>query len=631
MRDAPTSTALDAAGVRPNNPAPANAAAGWEAELETLSDEGFFAVWLQRQCDALTGARAGLVLRATMNGLVPAASWPASRQSPMELNRVAERAATAVRPVIAWARRPAGRSGFDLLIGAGIRVHGALAAVIAVSIDVPGGIESVDPDALAAQLHMGSGWLDARLSRGQARGAAARIERASIAMDIVAVASLSRRPARAAAAVVNELAIKLRCERVSLGLLRRGGIKLKALSHVASFQERGRVVDAIENAMEECLAQTAPVAHPSVPMTRTRVSVAHRDLSLLNPSPTATASVVLPGPDGPVGVLTFERKADEPFDDDALYLAEATGALLGPVLRIQTNNDRIVAGRVLDTVHDGVIALLGRDKPSLKLAAIAVVLIATILSVAQGEFRVTARAVLEGRVQRAAVVPFDGFIAASSVRPGDRLHAGDLLAAMDDHDLILERTRAWADVEKARQKYDEAMAKHDRPNAAMLAAEIDQGEAQLALADDKLKRSQIVSPIDGLLVSGDLSQMLGTPVERGKTLFEIAPLDDYRIVLRTDERDLRFVAVGQHGQLALAGKPGDPRRFTVTRVTPIAEAKDGRNEFRVEATLDDVPGADLRPGMEGVAKVETGPHHLIWVWTHSLLDWLRLTMWKWMP
>ena len=52
MRDAPTSTALDAAGVRPNNPAPANAAAGWEAELETLSDEGFFAVWLQRQCDA---------------------------------------------------------------------------------------------------------------------------------------------------------------------------------------------------------------------------------------------------------------------------------------------------------------------------------------------------------------------------------------------------------------------------------------------------------------------------------------------------------------------------------------------------------------------------------------------------
>ena len=606
MREAQETAAIDAAGVRPGTAAAANTTGGWEAELDASTDAGFFPVWLQRQCDALAGARAGLVLRASQNGLVPAASWPASRPPSSELSRVAERAATAIRPVIAWARRPAGKSGFDLLIGAGIRVHGALAAVIAVSVDVPGGIESVDPDALAAQLIMGAGWLDARLSRGQARGAVARIERASIAMDIVAVASLSRRPARAAAAVVNELAIKLRCDRVSLGLVRRGGIKLKALSHVASFQERGRVVDAIENAMEECLAQTAAIAYPPVPMTRGRVSVAHRDLSMLNPSSTVTASVVLPSPGGAVGVLTFERKADEPFDDDALRLAEAAGALLGPVLRIQTNNDRIVAGRILDTVHDGVLALVGREKPSLKLAAIGVVLIAAILSVARGEFRVTARAVLEGRVQRAAVVPFDGFIATSPVRPGDRLHAGDLLAAMDDHDLILERTRAWADVEKARQKYDEAMAKHDRPNAAMLAAEIDQGEAQLALADDKLKRSQIVSPIDGLLVSGDLSQMLGTPVERGKTLFEIAPLDDYRIVLRTDERDLRFVSVGQHGQLALAGMPGDPRRFTVTRVTPIAEAKDGRNEFRVEATWMMSPARICGPGWRGSRRSKRG-------------------------
>jgi hypothetical protein len=586
---------------------------------------------LNRQCSALAGARAGVILRVTMNGLLAAASWPAGRPSTVELTRIAERAATASRPVIAWARRSDGRSGLDLLIALGIRVHGALAAVIAVVIDVPGGIESVDPDALAGQLHMGSGWLDARMSRRQAQSATARIERASVAMDIVAVASVHRRPARAAAAVVNELAIRLRCGRVSLGLTHRKGIKLKALSHVASFQERGRVVDAVENTMEECLAQSAPVAWPPLPMTRARISVAHRDLSALDPVPTATASVILPGPNGPAGVLTFERPADAPFDEETLLLAEAAGALLGPVLRIQASNDRVVSGRIVDTVHDAASTLLGREKPSLKLAALGVVLLVAILSIAHGEYRVTARSVLEGEVQRAAVAPFNGFIAASPVRPGDRLRAGDLLAAMDDHDLVLEHARAWADVEKARQKYDEAMAKHDRPSAAGLAAQIDQAAAQLALADDKLRRSRIVSPIDGLLVSGDLSQMLGTPVERGKTLFEVAPLDQYRVVLRTDERDLRFVSAGQHGQLALSGMPGEPRRFTVSRVTPIAEAKDGRNEFRVEATLDDPPGTDLRPGMEGVAKVETGSHHLIWVWTHSVVDWLRLTAWKWMP
>jgi multidrug efflux pump subunit AcrA (membrane-fusion protein) len=622
MRDGPVSASLDAAA-----PAPAGLADTWITELDPESDGTFFASWLSRQCAAIAGTRAGLIFRATMEGLRPAAAWPGERPSPVELSRIAERAANATRPVIAWARRPDG-TGLNLMIGVGTRQQGALAAVIAVLIDVPGGIDSVDPDAFAEQLVMGCGWLDARLSRRQAREATARIERASVAMDIVAVASVERRPARAAAAVVNELAIRLRCDRVSLGLTHRKGIKVKALSHAATFQERGRIVDAIGNAMEECLAQAAPIAFPALPMTRTRIAVAHRDLAMLNPAHSATASVVLPGPDGPAGVLTFERSTDAPFDEATLLLAEAAGALLGPVLRIQSRNDRIVAGRVVDSTHAAALAVLGPEKPSLKLAAIGVLLAVAVLGFARGEYRVTARSVLEGEVQRAAVAPFDGYIAASPVRPGDRLHAGDVLATMDDRDLVLDRARAWADVEKARQKYDEAVAKHDRPGAAGLAAQIEQGEAQLALADDKLRRARIVSPIDGLLVSGDLSQLLGTPVERGKTLFEIAPLNQYRVVLRTDERDLRFIATGQHGQLALSGMPADHKGFTITRVTPIAEAKDGR---RVEATLDDPPGPDLRPGMEGIAKVETGPHHLIWAWTHGFIDWLRLTAWKWMP
>lgn len=517
------------------------------------------------------------------------------------------------------------------MIGVCCRQQGALTAVIAVCVEITGGIDSIDPDALAEQLILGCGWLDARVSLQKAQTAGLRIERASVAMDIVAVASAERRPSRAATAVVNELAIRLHCERVSLGVTHRKGIKLKAMSHAATFQQRGRIVDAIENAMEECLAQVAPVAFPSVPATRARIAVAHRDLARLNPTQGATASVVLPAPDGPAGVLTFERPADLPFDEESVLLAEAAGALLGPVLRVQKSNDRLFAGRIVDAIHTAVTTLLGPEKPSLKLAAIVVAATIAVLSIARGEYRVTARSVLEGEIQRAAVAPFDGYIASSAVRPGDRLNAGEVLAVMDDRDLVLQRARAWADVEKARQKYDEAVAKHDRPTAVELAAQIAQGEAQLALADDELRRARIVSPIDGLLVSGDLSQLLGTPVERGKTLFEIAPLNQYRVVLEVDERDLRFVAPDQHGQLALSGMPADARSFTVTRVTPIAEVKDGANQFRVEATLDEPPGPELRPGMEGIAKVETGPQRLIWAWTHGAIDWLRLAAWKWLP
>jgi len=132
-------------------------------------------------------------------------------------------------------------------------------------------------------------------------------------------------------------------------------------------------------------------------------------------------------------------------------------------------------------------------------------------------------------------------------------------------------------------------------------------------------------------VAGDLSQMLGSPVEKGKLLFELAPLEEYRVVTQVDERDLRSVAVGETGTLLLAGMPMRPVPFTVTRITPVATAADGRNTFRVEARLDEPPAGNLRPGMEGVAKIDAGSHALVWVWTHGVLDWLRLAAFKWLP
>jgi len=38
----------------------------------------------------------------------------------------------------------------------------------------------------------------------------------------------------------------------------------------------------------------------------------------------------------------------------------------------------------------------------------------------------------------------------------------------------------------------------------------------------------------------------------------------------------------------------------------------------------------LRPGMDGVAKVHVGERKLVWIWTHSLFDWLRLNIWSWL-
>jgi hypothetical protein len=133
-----------------------------------------------------------------------------------------------------------------------------------------------------------------------------------------------------------------------------------------------------------------------------------------------------------------------------------------------------------------------------------------------------------------------------------------------------------------------------------------------------------------VVISGDLSQSIGAPAERGQVLFEIAPLDAYRVVLQVDEREAAEIAVGQRGKIALSAFPSRPFSFVVRKITPVSAAREGRNYFRVEAALDQAP-AQLRPGMEGIGKIEVAQRRLIWIWTHPAVDWLRLFVWSWLP
>ena len=174
------------------------------------------------------------------------------------------------------------------------------------------------------------------------------------------------------------------------------------------------------------------------------------------------------------------------------------------------------------------------------------------------------------------------------------------------------------------------MAQADRSAMGVLSAQIAQVDAQLALANEKLSRATMVAPFDGVIVSGDLSRSLGAPVEQGKVLFEVAPLEGFRVVLQVDDRDIARLVVGQQGELVLSGLPDRALPFTVSTITPVASQHEGRNLFRVEARVD-AGLTRLRPGMEGIGKVRVGERSLLWVWTHSFFDWLRLALWGWLP
>ena len=326
----------------------------------------------------------------------------------------------------------------------------------------------------------------------------------------------------------------------------------------------------------------------------------------------------------------LERPDGQPFDVPTLELCEGVAALAGPMLEVKHRDDRWVAAKLWGACRSQLAALFGPRHLGLKLGVILVAGLVAFLAFFTTTFHVTAKTVTEGLIQRTAVAPFDGYIATAPAKAGDVVTAGRVLATLEDRELKLERLRWLSELDQVAKQYRQALADRDAPQVEITSAQMAQAGAQLALVEDRLSRTQILAPFDGLVVSGDLTQSLGAPVEQGDTLFEVAPLDTYRIILQVDERDISYVAIGQHGRLLLSAMPNDPLPFEVTKVTPVSTAEEGRNYFRVEARVTSTH-EHMRPGMEGVGKVEIEPRLFLWSLTRTAVDWLRLELWRWMP
>jgi multidrug resistance efflux pump len=454
-------------------------------------------------------------------------------------------------------------------------------------------------------------------------------ERLQVVLDILATVVEHEGFYAAAAVFVTDLATRLACERVSLGFVRERRVYLRSMSHSAQFGKKTNLTRAIEDAMEEALDQEAVIIYPPAPSAAFQITCTHEELSLQHGAG-AICSVPLSRHGQIVGVLTFERPADNPFDRSTVELCEAIAALAGPVLEVKRREDRWLVTKAAEVLRTQLAHLIGPGYVALKLTGVGLAAMITFFAVAKADYRVGAKTFIEAQTQRVAVAPFDGYIADARVRAGDLVQGGDMLCTLDDRDLKLERLKWLSQKEQVVKQYHQAMAQRDAAQVNIIGAQIAQADAELTLVQDQLARTQVRAPFDGIIVTGDLSRSIGAPVERGQVLFQVAPLDTYRIILQVDERDIAEVVVGQRGNLVLSAFPTDPLPFKVEKITPVSIAQEGRNYFRVEAQLDHKL-EHLRPGMEGVGKIHIDRRLLLSNWTHRAIDWLRLFVWSWWP
>jgi hypothetical protein len=433
--------------------------------------------------------------------------------------------------------------------------------------------------------------------------------------------------AQSPAELVELLADQFHCDRVTLALGDARRLEITTTYPPVEFKRETGLLRAIKEAMFEAIDQQAQLCYPPLNSAGDLLLSSQQSLAeAVGPATLCTLPLTVDGV--AVGALLLERHRQQPFTRQEQTLCQKAAGLLALLLQQRQRYDqplvRLIGKRLRQRLHHW----LGPQGLWLKLSLPALALMLLLSGLIESDYRIEARANLEGRIQRVVTAPFDGYLQEVSVKAGDIVAMGALLCQLEDRDLQLEQAKWQTELAKLQREQREALAGHERSRVAILQAQSEQLQAELELVEMKLVRSRVKAPLHGVIVSGDLSQSLGAPLKRGEELFKIAPLESYRVMLQVDERDIGAVQIGQSGSLRLAGYPHLEHRFYVKRILPLSTAAEGSYLFTLEAELEQV-SEQLRPGLQGVAKIDAGQRSLLWLAGHRLSDWLQLQLWRW--
>ncbi|MEM9414498.1 MAG: HlyD family efflux transporter periplasmic adaptor subunit [Planctomycetota bacterium] len=436
----------------------------------------------------------------------------------------------------------------------------------------------------------------------------------------------------AAMALVNEVAATWHAARVSVGFVSGRYVKVRAMSQTEDLSRKMQLVQDIESAMEEAFDQDAEVVHPAFENTTTINRLA-RKLSETH-GPSAVCSLPLRHEDKPVGVLAAEFPPDRTLTADDVEALRITANLCTARLYQLSKTDRWFGARWAASTRKAAAAVIGPKHTWAKLTALAGAAVIAFAVFAKGPYRVESPFTVQTTQRHVVTSPFDGTLEAVNSEINDEVVAdATVLAVLDVTDLVLERAPLVAERREYEVQADAAREEGDFAAVEIAQANYQRAQAEIALLDHRIAQAELTSPVSGVVVEGDLRQRERGQVEKGEALFEVAPLDALRAELLVPAGrigEVRDRATHpdnpSRGQLASTAHPGVHVGFVVTVIEPEAELVNGENVFRVRVELDSPPDW-LRPGVEGVAKIDVGTRRYAWMWTREAVNWVRMKLW----
>ncbi|OEU71368.1 MAG: hypothetical protein BA863_06210 [Desulfovibrio sp. S3730MH75] len=446
--------------------------------------------------------------------------------------------------------------------------------------------------------------------------------------DMVAEVQEASRFVEVATGFCSSLAARFDLKKVVLGVVGKHDVKAVAMDQAERFSRSSRVVSCAERAMTECMDQDQEIFWPA----QNESDLSTTQIEAMAFQSEAKFATCLPlrvnGKIVMVLLLLADGNGLGPMNMDKIRLATT---LLTPRLNDLQRDEEWVGKTVWRHIMMQATDWFGPSLTALKLAG-AIILAFFILSVViPGDIEISAPLRIEGIKSYTHTAPIDSYLREVNVRPGDEVKAGTLLGRLDDTDIRMEIAALESEMQINRSKHFLKQQEGKTAESALALLEERKAGVRLKWAMTRLGRTELRAKVDGCVVSEDMTPRIGLPVSRGQGLFEVSDTKSLRCVLYVPEDEVVDIVKGEtySGEFALVAYPDRPMKFSMTRIQPFSEVVENVNSFEVQGAIDEVSSSvDLRPGMEGHAKLNVGTASLFYVYTRKLMNRLRMIFWK---
>ncbi len=432
-------------------------------------------------------------------------------------------------------------------------------------------------------------------------------------------------------AIVNGPSTVIPYERAAIALDQRGRVKVRAVSGVAKINPEDPDIARLQDLLEWTSLSGEPifVAQHGDEVEDERAETRAKFQSYFASSGMrAYHAMPLADDDGRVGVLSFESRDPDFLNSAHLEMIKVLAGQATVALRNASLYREVPFIDVLKPILERKRKFLALEKRR-RLALVAGVAIALLfLAAFPLPLRVDGPAVVAPAHSARIQPEVAGVVQTVNVREGDAVKQGAVLATLADWQYRAELAAAQAKYDTAVSQMNHSLAVNDGSQAGIQRIQADYWTTEVARARERLERTRLRSPIDGLVATPHIEDSVGRDLKPGETLAEVVDASRATVDVAIDEHDVSLLQPGKRASVKLEGFPTRTFRGEVTMVSPRSQVVGDEHVFFARVSIPNSEGL-LRTGMQGRGKIFTAWRPAGEVFFRRSAMWLWSKIWSW--